>query len=185
MDFLNLAIVVMQKYKYPILTGLICGLASVLWFIITYWSGANPFYGFSQKASILLQPFAAYAGIWLYREKTNNKQLSYGEGIVMGLVIAATTGLISALGMYALAEWVYPQMVADHVAELRRYMEAMKDELIKNSSMEMYEGSLKGIDFVNASTLAADDLIWKTIKGLMFGVLMSLPLRRKLESNPS
>ncbi|MDX2191401.1 MAG: DUF4199 domain-containing protein [Bacteroidota bacterium] len=158
--------------------GTITGLAAFVWFIGVYYSGANAFYSFQQKLSILLQAVAAYFAIKHYRDKQKEGLLSFGEGIIIGMLVALVTALIAGVGIFIFSNYIQPQMITEHVQTLRRYMEVNKTELINRSSEEMYKGNLKGVDEVSAFSLALDDFIWKIIRGTMFSILVSLVLRR-------
>lgn len=173
----------MNKYlNTTLLYGIFGGLACSVWFISVYYSGANAFYSFPQKLVILVQGTVVYLGIRYHRSKYSTEEFSFAEGIFTGLCISLALSIISSLFMYIFSQYIHPEMVAAHVEELKKYLLLNKEELIKQSSVEVYEGNFKNVDGVTAYTLMLDELIWKMIRGLMFSILASLTLRRQKES---
>ena len=159
--------------------GIIGGILGFFWFLGVYHLGGNPFYSFWQKLVVLVQGGVAFFAIKYFRDKVNEGSLSFGEGVLTGLLVAIVTALVSGTGEYFYAEYVKPEMVQSHLKQLYAYFEANKEELIRRSSVKMYEGNYKAVGEVNAFTLTLDEIIWKIVRGTMFAVLVSLALRRQ------
>ncbi len=170
----------MNNYlKQALLFGLTGGVICFLWFLIVYYSGANPFYSFPQKLVILLQAVVSYLSIRDFRNRYYKEEFSFASGIFCGLAVSILLALVCSILVYIFVAYMHPEMVAAHIIELKNYLIANKQLLIKESSIEVFEGNFKNVNEVTTFTLVLDEFIWKMIRGIMFTILATLTLRRE------
>ncbi len=170
----------MNRYtRVALLFGGFGGLLCSLWFLGVHFSGSNPYYSFPQKLIIVLQAAIVYFSIRYFRAKSGEESFSFAEGIFCGLAVALVVAVTSSGFIYVYSSFIEPEIVTEHVAELKNYLISNQAQLISQSSKEAFEGNLKNVDEVNAFTLAIDDFIWKIVRGGMFSILVSLTLRRQ------
>ncbi|MFN0048939.1 MAG: DUF4199 domain-containing protein [Cytophagales bacterium] len=160
--------------------GISGGFACFIWFLAVYYSGVNPFYSVPQSLVILLQAAVVYFGMMEFRDRQISKEFSFGEGLLCGLLITLFLTVISSVVVYGFVQYFYPEMVATHILELKKYLITNKQLLVKESSIEVFEGNLRNVNQVSAFTLGVDEFIWKMIRGIMLSILAALILRRKV-----
>jgi hypothetical protein len=149
---------------------------------MVYFSGANPFYSVPQGLTILIQAAISFYSIRYFRLQKNALDFSFGEGIIFGVLVTLFCAVFSGLVNYAFIEFLYPEMIPRHIIELQQYLLTNKASLVKESSLEVFEGNLRNVQDVTAVTLGIDEFIWKMVKGTMFTILVSLTQRRKEQS---
>jgi hypothetical protein len=108
-----------QEWKW----GLGIGTVNVVWLFVSWlagWHGSN--IGLFQIA-IVLGIFISFAGFVLaFRGITRDEpETTFGEGIGTGAVIAAISGLLTALGWGIYLGWVNTGMSAHLVSQIRDY----------------------------------------------------------------
>lgn len=173
----------MNRYlKQALLWGLSGGFLCFVWFLIVYYSGANPFFSFSQKLVIIIQAAIAFFVIKDFKQKSSEKLFSFADGLLCGFSVMFVLSVFCGILVFIFTQYIHPEMVADHILELKKYLVTNKEVLIKGSSVEIYEGNLKNMDGVTAFTLGLDEFIWKNIRGAMPIILSSLVLRQSKES---
>ena len=165
----------------PLYIGMFFGVIGSIYFYVVYLCGANPFYSFPQKLTILFCAIVALITIFGFRRYQNDGLLSFGEGIIAGSFANLIFAIIVSIFTYIFCEYLEPIAVVKHIKTLTDYMAINKQNLINSSSPEMYQGSIENLKNVNSSSISWDSLIWKMIQGTMFSILISLVLRRKLE----
>lgn len=169
----------MQKLaRLWLLIALPGSLFAFVWFYAVYLAGHNPYYSFFQKLVILLHGAVSLAAIWYYRDKFNQGLLSFPEALVSGISTSLIVAMAAAIGIYIFGQYLHPETVPMHIQELKNYLISHKEGLIKQSGAEMYEGNLRNVDNITATSLAIDAFIWKVIQGTMFSILAGLALRR-------
>lgn len=114
---------------------------------------------------------AVLLGQWWVRRYFHPDGPGLGRAIGMGILTALVAAVVSATGLYGIAQVAGPNAMQRHLVEMRQLLESNKDAYLQQrDGREQYEQTLQNL----ASTpqgLAADDLKNK----LLFGLLISLP----------
>ena len=169
--------------RTALIFGILGGVVCSLYFCGVYYLKKNPFFSFWGNLVIIFVGVSIFISIYIYSRKYSEGAFSFGQGILLGgitaLIICITVGII----IYVIAEYVEPGMVEIYKTDSLQHLLKNKDQLIKESSLEIYAAYLKSIPEMNAYNSVQRYIIANIlIPGLMFSILSTLPLRRKKES---
>jgi hypothetical protein len=163
-------------WKHTLTNGVILGLVLIIYTVLLYITNLT----FNLSLG-LLSYVIIIGGIFLgtksYRDKVLDGAITYGNALVVGILIAVFAGILSALFSYILTTWIDPGMVEKgfKVMEekfLSRGMSEDQVEMIMNRARE------------NASTIKT--LLYGIIGSAVIGTIISLITAAilKKEKNP-
>ncbi|WP_036775076.1 DUF4199 domain-containing protein [Pontibacter actiniarum] len=156
--------------------GVLCGIACFALVALIYFLGYNPF-GELGRLTYLPIPVFIFLGIRNYK-KYNDSELSFGKGIRLGLAVSFYTALCAAMLVFIFIFLVGPEIIQQHVAEMKALLEETREEQIKLLGQQMYEEGFKALDSVSPSMLAADDFVRRIFAGGIFSLVAAVFFRK-------
>lgn len=159
--------------KTILIFGMGGGLLTFLYFMIVYWAGANPFYGFFQKLIMIPKALILLAGLYYYKVQLKS-HLSFGKSVLTGFLMNFCIVLISSFMIFLTIRFAEPGMITKQIETLKNYMIEQKETLVNRSSEKAYRKNFESLDQINAYSLAVDRFIRRNITDLMFVFLISM-----------
>ncbi|WP_262922295.1 DUF4199 domain-containing protein [Hymenobacter sp. 5414T-23] len=149
--------------------GVVTGALCLGWVLFLYFTGNNP-YGPKRTLSDFFPPIAAIVSQVLLR-----RYFSDGPGLGRSVGVGVATSLISAsvaaAGVYLFAKMAGPELIAQHLAEAKRILNATKEMYLKEANgRQQFEATLRNLAN-NPQGLAQDEFA----KKLLLGFVLSIP----------
>lgn len=160
--------------------GLTSGLFSLLFFMIVYWSGNDPFGKFDLLAYILPSILIAYSVF--HRKRFAGKGfISFPEGFMTGLLTSFTSVNVAAIGIYIVL-LIKPEILGQHILELELFLDSNKVALIEQSNQKSYDELVASVKSTTMGSMVLDYFIKKS--GIQFLVLfLAAGFMRKINLN--
>ncbi|RIJ34130.1 DUF4199 domain-containing protein [Pontibacter oryzae] len=156
--------------------GVLCGIACFALVALLYFTGYNPF-GEWGRFTYLPIPLFIFLGIRNFK-KYNQGQLSFGKGLRLGLAVSFYTALCTGMLIFVLIYLVGPEILQQHVAEMKALLEETREEQIKLLGQKMYDEGFKALDSITPSMLAADDFVRRIFAGGIFSLVAAVFFRK-------
>lgn len=164
--------IVREGIRYGVISGLVCfAMVALLYFL-----GYNPF-GELGRLTYLPIPLFIFLAIRNYK-KYNNGELSFGKGLRLGLAVSFYTALCAGMLIFIFIYLVGPEIIQQHVAEMRALLEETREEQIKLLGQKMYDEGYKALDSISPSMLAADDFVRRIFAGGVFSLVAAVFFRK-------
>lgn len=158
--------------RYGVLGGLVCfALVAILYFV-----GYNPF-GDVGRISYLPIPFFVFMAIRNYKKYVES-DLTFGKGFRVGLAVAFYTALTSALLVLALIYLIGPEILQNHIAEMRAILEETREQQVQILGEKSYNQVYEGLDELTPTWQAADFFLWRLIVGIIFALVAAVFFRK-------
>lgn len=159
-------------YKFGVLGGL---LSIVSFYLLTFLrpdpSNLNLLFGY------VLTPIVVFLAIKFFKDFTNNKYLSFAEGMSVGFVSYSCLAIVSGLGIWLMLLGL-PGLFNDIKDSKMQTLLESKELILSQVGDVSYEATLISIENMSAIDIAMNDSIWKIIAGLFFTIIISIILRR-------
>lgn len=165
-------------FAVPVKYGLFAGLIAIVMFCVLYFLDLNPFVE-SRILDIVLIPIFLFFAIREFRDYKNQKVLHYWQGMTVGVVTYVLMAAISAFFILFFVELLAPDALTDYVDDRIALMVDSKQEIVSQLGQDTYDESIEKLKSTSAYTLALDDLMKKSIIGLMLTIMISIILRRQ------
>ncbi|WP_276497573.1 DUF4199 domain-containing protein [Pontibacter litorisediminis] len=158
--------------RYGVLSGLVCfALVALLYFI-----GYNPF-GDVGRISYLPIPIFIFLAIRNYKSYIDT-DLTFGRGFRVGLAVTFYTALTSALLVLAFIYLVGPEILQNHIAEMRAIMEQTREQQVQLLGEDAYQKVYQAMGETTPTTQAADFFLWRMIVGSVFTLVAAVFFRK-------
>ncbi|MBB6612550.1 DUF4199 domain-containing protein [Pontibacter sp. Tf4] len=158
--------------RYGVTGGIICFVILLL----VYLFGKNPF-GDYGRYSYLPVPFAIFWGIRYYK-KFIDTELGFLRGFRVGAAVTFYISLCASMLVFILAYFAGPELIQQHIQEMKALLEQTREEQIKILGERMYEEGYKALDSITPSMLAADDFVKRFFGGLIFALVAAVFYRK-------
>lgn len=156
--------------------GVLCSLACFLLVVALYFMGYNPF-GDMGRLTYLPIPVFIFLAI-RYFKLFNEGNMSFGKGFRVGLSVAFYTAMATAMLIFLFIYLVGPEIIQNHVAELRAILDETREEQIKLLGEESFEAGYKGLDALTPSLLATYDFVSRVFVGGIFALVAAVFFRK-------
>ncbi|RAK62974.1 DUF4199 domain-containing protein [Hymenobacter edaphi] len=159
--------------------GVVAGVICIAWTVLLYATGQNPF-GPKRLMSILVAPVAAVVAQWQVR-KQYREWASLGRQLLVGLVAAGLTAVLSALGTYSVARAGGEPLLRRNLEESTSIVRASRRQFSeKELSTAAYEANLRSLPVAagTARGVANEEFQKKLIAGLFLILPGAIFLRR-------
>lgn len=169
----------MNYLKHALIFGIFSGFVCYAWFLTVYSFGINPFFSFWANLVILFVGGTTFFSIYMYAKSLQT--FSFGQGLFLGGFTNMITGIFCCLCIYLSTTYVIPNAIEIYRNESLLHLLSNKQNLIKESSITIFNTYLQSIPNIDAQNSSIRYFISNIIiPGLMFTILSSLPLRKKL-----
>lgn len=174
MSFLSLKnnlIVVPLKY------GTYGGAMVAVFFIIFYLLKLDPLVNIKMLDPLFLGIFIFFA-LKEFRDKYNQRQLHFWQGMTGGVICYITIALISALLILLMTLIINPDMTVQYISGRIALLSENKQTLIDTINEETYFETLAGVKETTGFDLALDDFLKKSIIGFFLTIVIAVILRK-------
>lgn len=125
----------------------------------------------------VMTPIVVFLSIKFFKEYSNNRYLSFSEGMSIGFVTYTILAFLSALGIWVLL-LLSPELFAQIKASKLEVLVNGKENIINQMGINSYEYTLDSLKNILPKDIALDDGIRKIVTGLFFTIIISIILRK-------
>ncbi len=161
----------------PLKYGAIGGGFLVLLFLIFYFFDLDPLTNIKIIDAIIICIFTFFA-TKEFRDRYNDRQLHFWQGMTVGMINYLSIALISALFILIMTSIVDTGMVPEYVAGRVALLIENKENLIETMNQDTFQNALDGVKTTTSFDLALDDFLKKSIIGLFLTIIISVILRK-------
>lgn len=156
--------------------GVLCGVACFVILMALYLMGFNPF-GDAGRWSYLPLPVFIFLGL-KYFKGFHDAEVGFWKGMRVNMSITFYTALCTSMLIYLLIYMVGPEIIQQHVAELRTLLDESREAQVKLLGERNFEEAYKGLDTLSPSMLATHDFLSRMLVGLVFSVVAAIFFRK-------
>lgn len=156
--------------------GVLCGLVSFAILLALYLLGFNPL-GDAGRWSYLPLPVFIFMGL-RYFKLFHDAEIGFWKGVRVNLSITFYTAMCAAMLVYVMLHLVGPELIQQHVAELRTMLEVSREAQIKLIGEATFEQAYKDLDQLSPSMLATQDFLSRMLVGVMFSIVAAVFFRK-------
>lgn len=156
--------------------GVLCGIACFALVLALYLFGYNPL-GEAGRFSYLPIPVFIFLGL-RYFKSFHDAEIGFWKGLRVGLAITFYTALCTGMLVYLMIYLIGPEIVQQHVAQMKALLDETREEQIRIMGERMYEQGYQALDSVTPSMLAADDFVKRMFAGGLFSVVAAVFFRK-------
>lgn len=156
--------------------GVLCGLVCFVLVVVLYFAGSNPF-GDMGRVTYLPIPVFIFLAI-RYFKQFHEGEIGFGRGFRVGLSVSFYTALCASMLVFLFVSFAGPEVLQNHIAEMKALLEETREEQIKLLGERMFEEGYKAIDSITPSMLAADDFLRRVFVGGIFSLVAAVFFRK-------
>ena len=157
------------NWKILIAIGLVAGLIQVALGVAMYMAGVY-FVSWSIFPSLFVLLLCIVFGTRWYRDSVLKGHITYGQALIVGIVISVSTGVVYAIYNIVSISFIYPHFLEDLISVNLARVPA---------SQRTPEFSAAMRESVTANTIALSNLIRLSVIGTMISVFASLILKKR------
>ncbi len=155
--------------------GLYLGIASIVFSLITFYSGmlGNTYF---TSLGYLIPIIFIFMGLKFYKEKENAGILRYGQGVGLGVLISLVGGVISSIFTYVYFVFIDPSKHTELLAVMQeKQLEAGATE----AQLEQMDGMMSAMS--SPTAMAIFGIIGSVFGGLIIALIISAILKKDPE----
>jgi hypothetical protein len=156
--------------------GVLCGLVSFAVLLLLYLLGYNPL-GNAGRWSYLPLPVFIFMGL-RYFKLFHDAEIGFWKGVRVNLAITFYTAMCAAMLVYVMLYLVGPELIQQHVAELRTMLDESREAQIKLIGESTFEQAYQDLDQLSPSMLATQDFLSRMLVGVMFSIVAAVFFRK-------
>jgi hypothetical protein len=156
--------------------GVIGGVSSFAVVAILYIAGGDP-YGQKSLLSYLLLPFFLVMGINYYKGFRPEK-IGFGRAFAVAISISLYLAVTAALLLYGFAVLAGPEVLQQHVAEMRHMMEISREQAIQLVGERAYEQAYQDLANRSPVQIANEDFIRRVFAGAVVSLFVAFFKRK-------
>lgn len=161
----------------PLKYGLIGGVVVILLFLIFYFLNLNPLVNIKMVDIFILTIFILFA-LKEFRDRYNNRQLHFWQGMTGGVINYLTIAITSAIFILIMTVIIDPDMTTKYIESRIALLHENKQTLIDTMDEKTYIDTVAGVKGTTGFDLALDDFLKKSIIGLFLTIIISVILRK-------
>jgi hypothetical protein len=161
----------------PLKYGAIGGLLVIILNFVFYFIGKNPLVEIKFIDIPLLVIFIFFA-LKEFRDRYNQNELHFWQGVTGGMITFFTLAIISALFILVLLIAIDPGITTNYIESRIALLNENKQTLIESIDEQAYIDALAGVKETTPVDLALDDFLKKSIIGLFLTIIIALILRK-------
>lgn len=156
--------------------GVLCGIACFVILLVLYLLGYNPL-GDIGRWSYLPLPIFISMGL-RYFKGFYDAEIGFWKGLRVSMSITFYTALATAMLVYLMIYLAGPEMIQQHVVELRTLLDQTREEQIKLLGERNFEQAYQDLDKLSPSMLAAYDFLGRMFVGGIFSIVAAVFFRK-------
>lgn len=160
--------------------GLAAGFICVLGFALMFFLEIEPI-SMVLILGYIITPIFVFLGIKQFRDRFNNGELFFGQGMTVGFFVYVLMALISAafIGFFMVFE---PEVFDTFKSMNIQLLEEKREILVEQLNQQAFDETYLNIQQMNTWDVVMNDFLRKIIPGLFFTILISIILKRTLTS---
>jgi hypothetical protein len=165
-----------QYFGYFYRIGFLAATFSLLTFFLSTFFTQDPTL-ISKVFSFIITPIFVGAGIYFYRFKIKQNQLSFAEGMTVGFIIYFVNAFVTFLGIYM--GLIFSKNLFENIkSNMMQVLIEKKQEIINTLGNPSYEKTYQEMLKLSIFDIAITDFIFKVAFGLFFTIIISIILRK-------
>jgi hypothetical protein len=165
-----------QYFGYFYRIGFLAATFSLLTFFLSTFFTQDPTL-ISKVFSFIITPIFVGAGIYFYRFKIKQNQLSFAEGMTVGFIIYFVNAFVTFLGIYM--GLIFSKNLFENIkSNMMQVLIEKKQEIINTLGNASYEKTYQEMLKLSIFDIAITDFIFKVAFGLFFTIIISIILRK-------
>ncbi|RPA66761.1 DUF4199 domain-containing protein [Cyclobacteriaceae bacterium YHN15] len=165
-----------QYFGYFYRIGFLGATFSLLTFFLSTFFTQDPTL-ISKVFSFIITPIFVGAGIYFYRFKIKQNQLSFAEGMTVGFIIYFVNAFVTFLGIYM--GLIFSKNLFENIkSNMMQVLIEKKQEIINTLGNPSYEKTYQEMLKLSIFDIAITDFIFKVAFGLFFTIIISIILRK-------
>ena len=161
----------------PLRYGIIGGGMVIMLFLVFYFLNLDPLVNIKIVDALILAIFIFFA-LKEFRDKYNNRELHFWQGMTGGVINYVTIAFISAIFILVMTVIIDPDMTTNYVDGRLALLIENKQTLIETMDEETYLEAFAGVEKTTPFDLALDDFLKKSIIGLFLTIIIAVILRK-------
>lgn len=161
----------------PLRYGIIGGGITILLFLIFYFLDMNPLANIKMVDMFILAIFIFFA-LKEFRDRYNDRQLHFWQGMTGGVVTYLTIAIISAIFILIMTVIIDPDMTTKYIDGLTKLLIDNRQSMVETINEESYLEALAGVAETTPFDLALDDFLKKSMIGLFLTIIIAVILRK-------
>jgi len=174
MNFLSLK---NKLFAVPFRYGIIGGGVVVLLFIIFYLLEMDPLVNIKMIDMLILAIFIFFA-LKEFRDRYNNRELHFWQGMTGGVVNYVTIAIISSVLILVMTVIIDPEMTTNYIESRIQLLNENKQTLIETMDEDTFLEAVAGVEKTTPIDLALDDFLKKSVIGLFLTIIIAVILRK-------
>jgi hypothetical protein len=167
-----------QLIAVPVRFGAIAGALTIVLFLVLYQMEVNPLVE-ARIVDLVLIPIFLYFGLKDFRDYRNGGILHYWQGMTVGVIIYLLMALISSVWIMAFLEFIDPELLGQYILDRIELLEGSRLQIVEQMGEQAFLDSKEELKRITPFDLALDDILKKSIIGLMLTIMISVILRKK------
>jgi hypothetical protein len=161
----------------PLKYGVIGGGLVILLFLVFYFLGRNPLIEIRFVDILLLAIFIFFSNKE-FKDRYNNKELHFWQGVTIGMITYFSIAIISALFILLLTVVIDPDLTTNYIETRIELLNENRETLVDSINEQAYMDALAGVKGTSPVDLAFDDFLKKSIIGLFLTIVIAVILRK-------
>ena len=161
----------------PLKYGVIGGGLVILLYMIFYFLGKNPIVEIKLVDILILAVFIFFS-LKEFRDRYNNRELHFWQGVSGGMITYFSIAIISALFILILLVVIDPGITTNYIESRIALINENKEQLVESINEQAYIDALAGVKKTTPLDLAFDDFLKKSIIGLFLTIIIAVILRK-------
>lgn len=166
------------KAAYPF--GFTAGMLCVVGFILMYFLQIEPI-GMVLVFGYIITPVFVFLGIKHFRDRFNGGELFFGQGMTVGFFVYTLMAVISA-AFIGLFMFFVPEVFDSFKAMNIDLLIEKRDILVAQLNQQAFDETYKNIQQMSVWDVILNDFLRKVIPGLFFTIIISIILKRNVNS---
>ncbi|MEX2591489.1 MAG: DUF4199 domain-containing protein [Anditalea sp.] len=159
-------------YLFGLLGGAFCGIA----FLVIYFLDKDPI-SFTEIFGYAIIPVFVFLGIKNFKDRMNEREMSFGQAMTVGFFVYSILALISAMVIFVFLN-VAPEIFDGYRTSNLDLLVEKKEVLIAQLDQESYDRTHENISNMTIFDVAVNDFLRKVFPGLFFTIIISIILKR-------
>lgn len=161
----------------PMRYGAIGGGMVILLFIVFYFLDLDPLVNIKIIDVFILAIFIFFA-LKDFRDRYNNRQLHFWQGMTGGVINYLTIAVISAIFILVMTVIIDPEMTTNYIDSRLALLNENRQTLIDTMDEKTYNEAVAGVKETTPIDLALDDFLKKSMIGLFLTIIIAVILRK-------
>jgi len=166
-----------KLFAIPLKYGAFGGGIVILLFVIFYLLDLDPLVNIKMIDMFILAIFIFFA-LKDFRDRYNNRELHFWQGMTGGVINYLTIAIISALFILVMTVIIDPELTTKYVESRIELLHENRQTLVETMDEETFFDTLSGVEKTSAMDLALDDFLKKSMIGLFLTIIIAVILRK-------